>query len=136
MEESNTQRMRDSQPKSQANSWTIDCVLPDGRPTFPVKIAKTETVGELKGAIKVKIPLSRNTIEARDLTLYKTLYKIDLDCSGEKAYTKQAKYLAGDPDDLLKLKPPIKLTTAFGPSGPLEEKNHILVIPPPLQVSQ
>ena len=68
----------------------------------------------------------------RDLTLY----KVDLDCSGEKEYTKQAKYFAQDPDDLLKLEPPRKLTTVFGPSGPLEEKNHILMIPPPLQVSQ
>ena len=108
-------------------AYTIFCVLPNGKPTFPVKIAKTQTVGELKNAIKFKIPLSLKAIEARDLTLY----EVNLDCSDNEEYIKQAKLLAENPDNLLKLDPVKKLTAVFGSSGPLEEKIHVLVVPPP-----
>ena len=107
--------------------YRIFCALPDGRPTFPVKIAKTETVGDLKNAIKVEIPLSLNGIEARDLTLY----QVNLDCSDKKEYIKQAKLLAENPGNLLELDPPETLTTVFWPSGPTEQKINILAVPPP-----
>ena len=84
-----------SKPQQKEMDYRIFCVLPDGRPTFPVKIAKTETVGDLKEAIKVKLPLSLNAIEAHDLTLY----HVNLDCSDEE-YIKQAKLLAENPANL------------------------------------
>ena len=109
-------------------AYTIFCVLPDGKPTFGVAIPKTQTVSELKDAIKVKIPLSLNAIEARDLTLYEA----NLDSSDEKEYIKQAKLLAENPDNLLKLDPVKKLTAVFGSSGPIEEKIHVLVVGEPI----
>ena len=84
-------------------------------------------VEQLKDAIEFEIRLSLKMFEARDLTLY----KIDLDGSDEAECMKQAKYLAKNPDSLLKPEPPKRLTTVFGPSGPIEEKIHILVVPPP-----
>ena len=104
--------------------YMIFCVLPDDKPTFAVEIPKTQTVAQLMNAIKdEKAP----SLKARDLTLY----KVDLDCSDRAEYMKQAKSLARNPGNLLALEPPKKLTTIFGLSGPLEEKIHILVVPPP-----
>ena len=107
--------------------YTLFCVLPDGKPTFPVEIPNTRTVGQLKDAIKFKIPLSLNAIEARDLTLY----KIDLDGSDMK-YIEEVKNMVRKLGDLHPLNQLDLLDMVFPEApNPRDPKIHILVVPPP-----
>ena len=107
--------------------YALFCVLPDGKPTFAVAIPKTQTVAKLKDAIKSKIPLSLNAIEARDLTLY----EIDLDGSDTK-YIEEVKNLVRKLDDLHQLNQLDLLDMVFPePPNPRDQKIHILVVPPP-----
>ena len=104
--------------------YKLFCVIPNGKPAFVVNIDETETVADLKDAIKSKLELSLIAIDL-------TLYQIDLDGSDEPEYIKEAKRLAENPLNLEKLKVVKRLNTIFGSSGPTEENIHILVVLPP-----
>jgi len=60
---------------------TIDCTGPGNNPPFPVNILLTKTVGELKGAIKAKIPDQVSGCPANLLKLYRKHqgFEVELD---------------------------------------------------------
>ena len=98
--------------------YKINCIIPNGRPEFPVKIGKNESVGELKDAIKQKMAPNLNAFDAPTLNLY----RIDVDASDEKKAIEEVKTLAL----ANRLNTSWKLSRVF-PSVPPDGEIHILV---------
>ncbi|KAF8909058.1 hypothetical protein BGZ58_006036, partial [Dissophora ornata] len=53
------------------NLLTLFCLVEGESTPFPVKIESSESIGELKKAIKTEIPDTLNGIDAKDLTLWR-----------------------------------------------------------------
>jgi hypothetical protein len=52
------------------NLLTLFCLVDGDKAPFPVKIESSESIGDLKDAIKAKIPDTFNGVDAKDLTLW------------------------------------------------------------------
>ena len=110
-------------------SYKIFCILPGGRPAFAVKIEQTETVSDLKDAIRAKKDNELVAIDADALSLYHVnVGALDM----QKAIVE----VEGIFQDLSTsenrewLNPITTLESIFGASGPPRDKIHILVLVP------
>ncbi|THH02631.1 hypothetical protein EW145_g6727 [Phellinidium pouzarii] len=105
---------------------TLQCLVYGGRDPikhiFPVEIARTKTVGQLKDEIKAKKPAFAN-IAADDLLLWKA----EIDANDTKHFEKElSEYQFNSDDELLPL---MRLTVLFL-NPPKEDILHILVKAP------
>jgi len=108
--------------------YTLFCIALDGKDLFSVKVDETQTVDELKKAIK-----EQNAPEFDHLTAFKlTLYRAEVDSS----YNRQKRI-----DELGRLFQNLNectplteeeqlLSELFGGSPPERKKYYILVVPP------
>ena len=108
---------------SNAKLYEIFCIIPGHNPAFSVYIKKILTVDCLKKKIKKETTHAFATIDANQLTLY----QINVDVSDEEKYIEEVKTLAQKLNTLKKLNTAKRLEDVFSPSGPRENKIHILV---------
>ena len=110
--------------------YTIFCVLPDDKPAFPVEIQSTQTVGALRGAIKLEMARTLHTcdpVDARDLRLYHINVKFDESSKEEHLEEVRKIFLdLSNREPLREWHGLSKINDGF-PEGVL----HILVVPPP-----
>jgi len=107
-------------------SYKIFCILRGGRPAFSVKIDKTETVDDLKEAIKTKVTQALDGVEANALTLY----QVNIDASDMEKAIVEAEIRFQGLKNLTRLSEAKTLEGVIGSSPPPIERIHILVQAP------
>jgi len=109
-------------------SYKIFCILPGGRPAFPVNIKQTETVGDLKKAIRGEADNELDGIDAHALSLYHiNVGALDM----QKAIVEVEDIFQGlSTSENRWLNPITTLESIFGASGPPRDKISILVLVP------
>ena len=100
-----------------------NCITLNGNSAFTVDISDTNTVDQLKSAIKRRMGPELNTIAADALKLY----QINIDASEREKYIKEVQRLDKNLDSLTRLSEPAILRDVFPSSGPLDGRIHILV---------
>ena len=108
---------------SNAKLYKIFCIIPGHHAAFSVDIKKTRKVDCLKKKIKKENAHALATIDATGLTLY----QINIDVSDEEKYVEEVKTLAQKLNTLKPLNIVKPLEEVFSPSGPRENRIHILV---------
>ena len=111
-------------PPPFAMSYIIWCIIVGETIPFPVNIDETQSVGELKHAIKEEIAPRLNAFPVHQLTLYKIDAKYD-----ETNYENGVESVEPNQDQKLGFQLR-KLSAVFGLAGPSDDKIHILVEPP------
>jgi len=110
-------------------SYKIFCILPGGHPAFAVNIKQTETVSNLKDAIRVNTEPELDGIDADSLSLYHiNVGALDM----EKAIVEVEGIFQGlsTSENIEWLNPIKTLESIFEASGPPLDKIHILVLVP------
>jgi Crinkler effector protein N-terminal domain len=105
---------------------TLFCIVSDGTTPFPVAIDETQSVGELKKAIKKETKPGLDAFAPHELTLY----KINVDISNDDTWDKTIHDISrGDYkfSEKKKLNPTFKVSEYPGGTGFPEKTIHILV---------
>jgi Crinkler effector protein N-terminal domain len=105
--------------------YTILCIITGETTPFSVTIDETQSVGELKDAIKKETEPELNAFDAHTLTLY----RIDVNGSNNES-TRELQKISQDPSKNEELDPLDKLRDVFKPTGPTHQMIQILVQPP------
>jgi Crinkler effector protein N-terminal domain len=113
-------------PTSTAMPRTIGCFVIGGITPFSVTIDETQSVDELKGAIKKKKEPELDAFAADRLTLY----KVDIDGSDDDKCIEKVQVISqklGDPNEAEKLHSLSRLSKYFRELSPTEGRIQILV---------
>ena len=114
----------------QMEEYTLNCLVPGDKTTFPVNINEEMKVGKLKNEIKRKNEPRFNYFDADGLTLH----QINVDVSNESEYDNIILEVSQPGYVFIpkrKLFPTSKISKYFGePSDRLRAVIHILVEPP------
>jgi len=106
--------------------YILYCLVLGEATPFPVKINKTQSVAELKKAIKKDKKKDFNDVDANNLTLY----KIEVDISDDTKYEAITRDISR-PDYVFKPKVLLnvvrQLARVFPATGPPKDTIHILV---------
>jgi Crinkler effector protein N-terminal domain len=106
--------------------YILFCVVIGETTPFPVTIGGTQSVGELKGAIKKKAEPELDAFDAHTLILY----RIDVDGPNKHEYISKMQEVFQNPSSNAELGPFDKLRDHYQPPGPPDQMVHILVQPP------
>jgi Crinkler effector protein N-terminal domain len=106
--------------------YPLWCIVIGESTPFPVAIGETQSVGELKDAIKKKKPAYLKDIDADGLTLY----QVNIDASTDENTTKEVENISPNLDTskkATKLRPMDLLSTCTWELDPTKQTIHILV---------
>jgi len=108
-------------------AYTLFCIVPGDKTLFSVKVDETQTVDELKKAIKNENPHKFENVDAYELTLY----RVEVDQPHEKQKRNdELKRSFQNLDECTELDEEQQLSKYFGESPPVGKKYYILVVPP------